>query len=140
MDRDRTPFGSLVKGRARAASDVDVALHLKGHATPSRRFDRRLELEARAARALGRPVEIVVLNDAPLELRFNVLAHGILISARDDAARFRFYVERLSRLTQEAGTPLEEYLDDGRPPGASQAAAAPPPASRSPRAGSSRSS
>lgn len=86
-------FGSLVKGRARAASDVDVAVHLKGDATPSRRFERRLELEARAERALGRPVEIVVLNDAPLELRFNVLAHGILISARDDPARCRFYVD-----------------------------------------------
>lgn len=86
-------FGSLAKGRAGPASDVDLAVHLKADATPSRRFDRKLELEARAERALGRTVQIVVLNDAPLELRFNVLAHGLLISARDDAARRRFYVD-----------------------------------------------
>lgn len=86
-------FGSVAKGHARAASDVDVAVHLRSPSTPSGRFDRGLELETRAERALGRPVQVVVLNDAPLELRFNVLAHGILLSARDDAVRHRFYVD-----------------------------------------------
>lgn len=86
-------FGSVAKGRPRAASDVDVAVHLGGHRSRSRRVEQGLEIEARAERALGRAVQVVVLNDAPLELRFNVLAHGILLSARDDAARRRFYVD-----------------------------------------------
>lgn len=85
-------FGSVVKGRARAGSDVDVAVHLEGD-DPARRFDRQLELEARGERGLGRPVQVVVLNDAPLELRFNVLSHGLVLAARDDAARRRFYVD-----------------------------------------------
>lgn len=86
-------FGSRAKGRTRAKSDVDLAVHLEDDEAPPRRFDRKLELEARAERVLGRPVQVVVLNDAPLELRFNVLAHGILLTARDDAARRRFYVD-----------------------------------------------
>lgn len=34
-----------------------------------------------------------MLNDAPLELRFNVLAHGTLLSTRDAAVRRQFYVD-----------------------------------------------
>ena len=92
-------FGSVAKGRTRGASDVDVAVHFahEGDAeetrTPSDRLDRALELEARLERAMGRPVQVVVLNDAPLELRYNVLAHGVLITAPDDHARRRFYVD-----------------------------------------------
>lgn len=86
-------FGSFAKGRTRGASDVDVAVHLEGHDSPSARFDRGLVLEGRLERALERTVQVSVLNDAPLELRFNVLAHGRLATSADDAARCRFYVD-----------------------------------------------
>jgi uncharacterized protein len=90
-------FGSLAKGRPRAASDVDVAVHLGAGESPSARLDRGLELEARLEEALGRTVQVVVLNDAPLELRFNVLHHGIPLHARDPLARTRFFVETARR-------------------------------------------
>jgi uncharacterized protein len=86
-------FGSLAKGRPREASDVDVAVHLGGGGSPSDRLDRGLELESRLEAALGRTVQVVVLNDAPLELRFNVLHHGIPLHARDRRARTRFFVD-----------------------------------------------
>jgi hypothetical protein len=86
-------FGAVAKERTRAASDVDAAVHLRAGSTQSERFERGLELESRLERALDRPTQVVVLNDAPLELRFNVLAHGILLTARDDAARREFYVD-----------------------------------------------
>jgi uncharacterized protein len=86
-------FGSLAKGRPRAASDVDVAVHLGGGGSPSDRLDRGLELEGRLEEALGRTVQVVVLNDAALELRFDVLHHGIPLPARDRGARTRFFVD-----------------------------------------------
>jgi uncharacterized protein len=86
-------FGSLAKGRPREASDVDLAVHLGGGGSPSARLDRGLELEGRLEEALGRTVQVVVLNDAPLELRFNVLHHGIPLQPRDRAARTRFFVD-----------------------------------------------
>lgn len=49
-------FGSVAKGRAWAANDVDVAVHFRRPSTPSGRFDRGLELEAQAERALCCPV------------------------------------------------------------------------------------
>lgn len=86
-------FGSLAKGRPREASDVDVAVHLGGSGSPSDRLDRGLELEGRLEAGLGRTVQVVVLNDAPLELRFNVLHHGIPLQGRDKGARTRFFVD-----------------------------------------------
>jgi uncharacterized protein len=86
-------FGSLAKGRPREASDVDVAVHFGGSGSRSDRLDRGLELEGRLEAKLGRTVQVVVLNDAPLELRFNVLHHGIPLQARDRGARTRFFVD-----------------------------------------------
>lgn len=86
-------FGSLAKGRPRAASDVDVAVHLQGPGSPAERLDRALELEGKIERRTDRTVQAVVLNDAPLELRFNVLAHGILVQSSNDRIRRRFYVD-----------------------------------------------
>lgn len=86
-------FGSMAKGRVREASDVDVAVHLADLESPGHRLERALELEGRLERAIGRSVHLVVLNDVPLELRFNVLAHGDLVLAHDDDARRAFYVD-----------------------------------------------
>ncbi len=86
-------FGSVAKGRVRAASDVDVAVHLGGRASTAERVNFALDLEGALESAAGRSVQVVVLDDAPLELRFNVLAHGIALHARDVSARRRFYVD-----------------------------------------------
>lgn len=86
-------FGSVAKGRTRVASDVDVAVHMGGRLSGAARVDLALDLEGRLERATGRPVQVVVLDDAPLELRFNVLAHGIPLCAQDLAARRAFYVD-----------------------------------------------
>ncbi|MDZ7780582.1 MAG: nucleotidyltransferase domain-containing protein [Gemmatimonadota bacterium] len=86
-------FGSVAKRRTRGASDVDVAVHMGGRLSAAKRVDLALDLEGRLERATGRPVQVVVLDDAPLELRFNVLAHGIPLCAQDLPARRAFYVD-----------------------------------------------
>jgi uncharacterized protein len=88
-------FGSVAKARAREASDVDVAVYFscEDEGAPADRLDRALDLEGRLESALKRAVQVVVLNDAPLELRFNVLHHGIPLHARDRAARAHFFVD-----------------------------------------------
>lgn len=86
-------FGSVAKGRTRKASDVDVAVHLRGFESPSGRLDRALELEGALERLLERAVQVVVLNDAPLGLRFNVLAHGILVCRPHPSVHRAFYVD-----------------------------------------------
>lgn len=86
-------FGSVVGGRLRGESDLDLAVHLPEDRTRKRRLEHALALEGELEREAGMPVQVTVLNDAPLELRHGVLARGILLHVRDDAARRRFFVE-----------------------------------------------
>ena len=53
----------------------------------------RLVLEGELERALGRTVDLVVLNDVPVDLRIRVLRDGRLLIDRDRAARIAFEVQ-----------------------------------------------
>ena len=84
-------FGSTARGEAQADSDLDLALLFS---TPP---DATLEAQPFDAaealsRALGRRVDVVVLNTAPVDLRMRVLRDGILLLQPDAAARIRFEV------------------------------------------------
>ncbi len=84
-------FGSVARGAARPDSDVDVAALFS---TPPRRTldGPRLALEGDLERALGRAVDLVVLNDAPVDLRIRVLRDGRLLVDRDPSARIAYEV------------------------------------------------
>lgn len=105
-------FGSEAKGNARPESDVDVAVHLgtdrqgvfssgrRGAEKGSESVQRKkaaLELEGSLERDLGRRVQVVVLEDAPVGLAHNVLSTGRLVFCRDDEARRRFFVDHCRR-------------------------------------------
>lgn len=84
-------FGSTARGTARAGSDVDVAVLFD--APPPRALSGpRLVIEGELERALGRPIDLVVLNDAPVDLRARVLRDGRLLVERDPSARIAFEV------------------------------------------------
>ncbi len=103
-------FGSTVRGTARADSDVDVAVLLRE--TPRRTFDAQsYDLEGALERRLGRTVDLVVLNQAPVDLRSRVLRQGRLILDRDRAARIRFEVR-----TRNEAFDLEPILQRYRAP------------------------
>jgi predicted nucleotidyltransferase len=85
-------FGSVAKGKACPESDIDVAIALEPPPAPQIAFDRQLDLQERLEKSLRRPVDVVLLNTAPLELAHNVLCHGIPLFINDKAAHSRFYV------------------------------------------------
>ena len=84
-------FGSVARGTQRPESDVDVAVL---YATePSRTLDGlRLRLEGALEAVLRRPVQLVVLNLAPVDLIHRILRDGKLILEVDRSARVRFEV------------------------------------------------
>ena len=84
-------FGSVARGAARPDSDVDLGV-LFGAAPPPRLDSPALDLEALLERHLGLPVELVVLNTAPVDLRIRVLREGRLVLDADRPARVRFEV------------------------------------------------
>lgn len=100
-------FGSYATGDARLESDVDVAVLLSG-ADDFERFERRLRLIGEVEVALGRrPVDVIVLNDAPPLLAHQVLKHGQLIFEHDRAARVEFEV-RAGKIYADL-QPMYEY-------------------------------
>ena len=85
-------FGSLARDQGCASSDVDVAILLAG--TPAKTLAHpsvglAVDLEAR----LGRPVQVVVLNDAPPDLTHRVFRDGRLLFDRNPSLRIRFEVK-----------------------------------------------
>jgi len=73
--------------------DIDVAIFVKEDPPPDPLEMRNLyeiSIESRVEKAVGFPVDVRVLNDAPLSFRYAVIRDGRLLLCRDDQARTEF--------------------------------------------------
>ena len=86
-------FGSFARGTEGPLSDIDIAVLLQA-TTPAAALARlTLEYLGRVNRALGTDeVSFVLLNDAPLTLRYAVIRAGRVLVDNDRAARLAFEV------------------------------------------------
>ena len=84
-------FGSIARGEARAGSDLDLAVLFAADPPPTL-AGLHLDLADDLSAATGRPVDLVVLNRAPVDLVHRVFRDGILLLDRDPSARIRFEV------------------------------------------------
>jgi predicted nucleotidyltransferase len=104
-------FGSVARGTAREASDVDVAI-LLDHDPPRTLDGLCLGLQDDLTRTLGRPVDLV-LNRAPVDLVHRVLRDGVIVLDRDRPARLRFEVRARAEWL-DLMPYLERYRRGGR--------------------------
>lgn len=96
-------FGSVAKGRNGPLSDVDVAVYFYPAGNSHSRFSRRLNLMAKLGKALSQDeVDVVALQDAPIDLAFEILAYGKLLFAKDDGQRTDFIFATLRKYHDEA--------------------------------------
>ena len=86
-------FGSEARGSARPDSDVDVAI-LFATPPPHTLAGLPLDLEGDLERLLGRRVEVVAMNTAPVDLIHRVLRDGVLLFEGDRSRRIGFEVQR----------------------------------------------
>ena len=77
--------------------DVDLALWVED---PDRSYYYAVELAVRLQLEVGLPVDVQVLNEAPLPFRYRVLTEGLPILSRDEGLR-----ARLEEVT------VRQYLD-----------------------------
>jgi predicted nucleotidyltransferase len=84
-------FRSAARGTAGARSDVDVAV-LYAASPPATLEGLPLDLEDRVRHLVRRPVQVIVLNTAPVSLVHRVLRDGVLLLDRDPSSRIRFEV------------------------------------------------
>jgi hypothetical protein len=85
-------FGSVARGTATARSDVDIAV-LYEVAPPATIDGLPVELERRIEKLVGRPVQVIVLNRAPVDLIHRILRDGVLVLDSAKSARIRFEVK-----------------------------------------------
>lgn len=91
-------FGSLVSGRARPDSDVDIAVLVSESAAGPDIFKYRLDLMGEFMGVLGRSdVDLIILNQAPPLLAHRILSRGKLIFERSQSARVAFQVRTVNR-------------------------------------------
>jgi predicted nucleotidyltransferase len=83
-------FGSRASGQDRTGSDWDVAVYVEPALDPAARFELRLTLGARLEAGLREEVDLVVLNDAPLQLAGRIIQSRTVIYSRDEPARVRY--------------------------------------------------
>ena len=86
-------FGSVARGSARPDSDVDIAV-LRGKPASGTLEDLPTELALYLERAVGREVDLVVIDDADVELVHRVLRDGVLVLDRDRPRRIAFEVRK----------------------------------------------
>jgi uncharacterized protein len=96
-------FGSVASGRAHRESDVDVGVLFdrRKYPTAGERFDVRLRMIGRLQNALGRDVDLVVLNDAPPQLARHIMTMGrrlVVQDADQDHAHLRVTLSRAADL------------------------------------------
>ncbi len=97
-------FGSAAGSRLTKDSDIDIAV-LFEHKPDVAGI---LAIKSAATEVVGRPVDIVVLNDSSPVIRMQVLKNGILIRKSGDASYNDFYVrtvkeyDDLKRIRKEA--------------------------------------
>ena len=119
-------FGSHAVGRAGAESDYDIAVLLRAEVSSAERGRWRLELIGRLIDAYQSDViDLVILNDAPPLLCFEVIRVRHVLYNRDDEARVAFEVRTMqewfdweprytrmqrARLRRFAGQPPEGQL------------------------------
>jgi len=72
-------FGSTARGQARPKSDVDLGILLEPYSV-----DLRFRVEAELGRSAAREVDVILLDDAPPLLRFEIAREGILLFQRAD--------------------------------------------------------
>lgn len=102
-------FGSFTEGRP--FEDVDVGVVLDSLAAAGRdSLALQFDLAAHLEQAVGLPIDIVLLDDAPLGLRATSL-RGRLLFSRDEERRFA-YVERTGLERMDTNFLAREALKD----------------------------
>lgn len=94
-------YGSYATGKTTDLSDIDIAVLLKTKATDKEIFDMELKLIGDISDALETDeFDLVILNNCPPYLKYEVISSNKLIYEKDKEARCDFQVRA-----------LEEYFD-----------------------------
>lgn len=114
-------FGSYARDKLKPLSDIDIAVLLNRGARDTNYWDIKLKFLNKAIAILGTDeIDFVVLNEAPYELRYNILKEGKILFCRKEKERREFQEKAVwdyldTRYLREEGFfHLKERIREGR--------------------------
>lgn len=104
-------FGSVAEGKEGPLSDIDIGVYLSSGLTKAQRDKKRLELVANLSILTKNDrVDLLVLNDTPPVLSFEIIRPNVLIFERDSSIKvdveqrimsmyldWKYYEDRMNR-------------------------------------------
>ncbi|AKB66688.1 type VII toxin-antitoxin system MntA family adenylyltransferase antitoxin [Methanosarcina mazei] len=94
-------FGSTARGESNCLSDIDIAVLFDDALLRKESFDPQVELISELTCILKTDnVDLVVLNDSPLLLTYNIIREGIILKS-DEPLRVKFETKMMSRYLDE---------------------------------------
>ena len=78
-------------------SDIDIAVFVHEDINKAERFDLRLRLSNELSAVMSRTVDLVMLNDSPVQLSNEIIRHGKLIFCSDKSTKVDLEVHIMSR-------------------------------------------
>jgi hypothetical protein len=114
-------FGSYGKGTQGLLSDIDVAVLLSNDLTKHERQELELELIGEISSTLKTDrLDLVVMNDAPIELNYEIIKHGRILHIRDQGEKVDVesmilsrYLDRRYYEQRSLSTFLEKVIERG---------------------------
>lgn len=84
-------FGSLVHGRLKPLSDLDLAILLSYRLNRSERFKKHIDMIGTLSEIFQtEEIDIILMNDAPLRFSYNILKKGKLLFCKDEKQLINF--------------------------------------------------
>ncbi|MEK6714726.1 MAG: nucleotidyltransferase domain-containing protein [Candidatus Omnitrophota bacterium] len=83
-------FGSQIKDRANKYSDVDIAILFDDELMKEGYGEHQLKLTTELTEVLNKEIDLIVLNRAPIFLKYHILKDGVKIYERPDRREHNF--------------------------------------------------
>ena len=91
-------FGSLARNTSNVLSDIDIAVMIVPGFKDTSPYGYQATLTADLMRELKRKdVDVVIVNKAPIALRYQILRYGKFIYIRDKQARIEFQIDTINQ-------------------------------------------
>jgi len=94
-------FGSMVRGDTGRLSDVDIGVLLDEKLSKKDRFDLELKIISEITALIKKnKIDLIVLNEAPLLLAYNIIKNGIILKS-SETERVKFETKIFSMYMDE---------------------------------------
>ena len=92
-------FGSSATGKTGPLSDIDIALYLNPNLSRKQFFMKELLLRSELGKILktNKLIDVVIMNETPVSLNFEIIKHGKIIFERNRDLRINIETEIMSR-------------------------------------------